>query len=64
VDPHDKFRPFLRGGNADLNMTAAMSFTWAASASARVVVVARSIVSMVSGFSETCLIRSSMMFLQ
>lgn len=29
VDPHDKFRPFLRGGNADLNMTAAMSFTFA-----------------------------------
>jgi F-type H+-transporting ATPase subunit a len=29
VDPHDKFRPFLRGGNADLNMTAAMSLTFA-----------------------------------
>lgn len=29
VDPHDKFRPFLRGGNADLNMTAAMAFTFA-----------------------------------
>lgn len=29
VDPHDAFRPFLRGGNADLNMTAAMSFTFA-----------------------------------
>ncbi len=29
VDSHDKFRPFLRGGNADLNMTAAMSFTFA-----------------------------------
>ena len=29
VDPHDKFRPFLRGGNADLNMTAAMSVTFA-----------------------------------
>ena len=29
VDPHDKFRPWLRGGNADLNMTAAMSFTFA-----------------------------------
>lgn len=30
VDPHDTFRPFLRGGNADLNMTAAMAFTFAA----------------------------------
>jgi F-type H+-transporting ATPase subunit a len=29
VDPNDTFRPFLRGGNADLNMTAAMSFTFA-----------------------------------
>ncbi|MFD2255551.1 F0F1 ATP synthase subunit A [Luteolibacter algae] len=29
VDPHDKFRPFLRGGNADLNMTVAMSVTFA-----------------------------------
>jgi F-type H+-transporting ATPase subunit a len=29
VDPHDTFRPFLRGGNADLNMTAAMAFTFA-----------------------------------
>lgn len=29
VDPHDQFRPFLRGGNADLNMTAAMAFTFA-----------------------------------
>lgn len=29
VDPHDKFRPFFRGGNADLNMTAAMAFTFA-----------------------------------
>jgi len=29
LDPHDKFRPFLRGGNADLNMTAAMSVTFA-----------------------------------
>ncbi len=28
-DPHDVFRPFLRGGNADLNMTAAMAFTFA-----------------------------------
>lgn len=28
-DPHDTFRPFLRGGNADLNMTAAMAFTFA-----------------------------------
>lgn len=27
-DPHDIFRPFLRGGNADLNMTAAMAFTF------------------------------------
>lgn len=30
VDPHDTFRPFLRGGNADMNMTAAMAFTFAA----------------------------------
>ena len=30
VDPHDTFRPFLRGGNADLNMTVAMSVTFAA----------------------------------
>jgi F-type H+-transporting ATPase subunit a len=29
VDPHDTFLPFLRGGNADLNMTAAMAFTFA-----------------------------------
>jgi F-type H+-transporting ATPase subunit a len=29
LDPHDTFRPFLRGGNADLNMTAAMGFTFA-----------------------------------
>jgi F-type H+-transporting ATPase subunit a len=29
VDPHDTFRPFLRGGNADLNMTAAMAFMFA-----------------------------------
>jgi F-type H+-transporting ATPase subunit a len=29
VEAHDKFRPFLRGGNADLNMTAAMSLTFA-----------------------------------
>lgn len=29
VDPHDTFRPFLRGGNADLNMTAAMATTFA-----------------------------------
>ncbi|MDP0492067.1 MAG: F0F1 ATP synthase subunit A [Verrucomicrobiota bacterium JB023] len=29
VDPHDRFRPFLRGGNADLNMTLAMSLTFA-----------------------------------
>jgi F-type H+-transporting ATPase subunit a len=29
VDPGDTFRPFLRGGNADLNMTAAMAFTFA-----------------------------------
>lgn len=28
-DPHDTFRPFLRGGNADLNMTAAMALTFA-----------------------------------
>jgi len=27
-DTHDVFRPFLRGGNADLNMTAAMAFTF------------------------------------
>lgn len=27
-DLHDRFRPFLRGGNADLNMTAAMAFTF------------------------------------
>jgi F-type H+-transporting ATPase subunit a len=30
VDPHDTFQPFLRGGNADLNMTAAMAFLFAA----------------------------------
>ncbi len=29
VNPHDTFRPFLRGGNADLNMTGAMSITFA-----------------------------------
>jgi len=29
VDPDDIFRPFLRGGNADLNMTIAMSVTFA-----------------------------------
>jgi F-type H+-transporting ATPase subunit a len=29
VDPQDTFRPWLRGGNADLNMTAAMAFTFA-----------------------------------
>ncbi len=29
VDPADSFRPFLRGGNADLNMTLAMSLTFA-----------------------------------
>lgn len=29
VDSHDIFRPFLRGGNADLNMTIAMSVTFA-----------------------------------
>lgn len=29
VDPNDTFRPWLRGGNADLNMTAAMAFTFA-----------------------------------
>lgn len=29
VDSHDTFRPFLRGGNADMNMTAAMAFTFA-----------------------------------
>ncbi len=29
VDPHDQFRPLLRGGNADVNMTAAMAFTFA-----------------------------------
>jgi F-type H+-transporting ATPase subunit a len=29
VDPHDTFRPFLRGGNADMNMTIAMSCTFA-----------------------------------
>jgi F-type H+-transporting ATPase subunit a len=29
VDPHDVFRPFLRGANADMNMTAAMAFTFA-----------------------------------
>lgn len=27
-DLHDKFRPFFRGGNADLNMTAAMATTF------------------------------------
>ncbi|QTN32408.1 F0F1 ATP synthase subunit A [Akkermansiaceae bacterium] len=29
VESHDVFRPFLRGGNADLNMTIAMSVTFA-----------------------------------
>lgn len=29
VNPHDTFRPLLRGGNADMNMTAAMAFTFA-----------------------------------
>lgn len=29
ADPHDTFTPFLRGGNADLNMTAAMAVTFA-----------------------------------
>jgi len=29
VQAHDTFRPFLRGGNADLNMTAAMAVTFA-----------------------------------
>jgi len=29
VDPNDTFRPFLRGGNADLNMTGAMAITFA-----------------------------------
>jgi len=29
VDSHDTFRPLLRGGNADLNMTAAMAITFA-----------------------------------
>ncbi len=29
VEAGDKFRPFLRGGNADLNMTIAMSLTFA-----------------------------------
>jgi F-type H+-transporting ATPase subunit a len=29
VDPHDAFQPFLRGGNADLNMTLAMSASFA-----------------------------------
>jgi len=29
VDPHDTWRPLLRGANADLNMTAAMAFTFA-----------------------------------
>lgn len=29
VDPHDQFLPFLRGGNADMNMTAAMAVTFA-----------------------------------
>ena len=29
VDFHDQFRPFLRGGNADLNMTAALASTFA-----------------------------------
>lgn len=29
VDPHDQFIPFLRGANADVNLTAAMAFTFA-----------------------------------
>ena len=29
MDPNDTFRPFLRGGNADLNMTGAMAITFA-----------------------------------
>lgn len=29
VQPHDTFRPWLRGGNADLNMTAAIALTFA-----------------------------------
>lgn len=28
VDPNDTFRPFLRGGNADLNLTAAMAIAF------------------------------------
>ncbi len=28
VDPHDTFRPFLRGANADLNMTGAMAMAF------------------------------------
>ncbi len=28
VDPHDTFRPFLRGANADINTTAAMAFSF------------------------------------
>jgi F-type H+-transporting ATPase subunit a len=28
VDPHDKFRPFFRGANADLNLTMAMALTF------------------------------------
>ena len=29
IDPHDRFRPFFRGGNADLNTTAALGLTFA-----------------------------------
>ncbi len=29
VDPHDRFKPFLRGGAADLNMTMAMALAFA-----------------------------------
>ena len=29
VDPHDTFRPFLRGANADLNLTGAMAVSFA-----------------------------------
>jgi F-type H+-transporting ATPase subunit a len=29
VDPHDRYRPFFRGANADLNLTSAMALTFA-----------------------------------
>lgn len=29
VDPHDRYQPFLRGANADLNLTSAMALTFA-----------------------------------